>query len=75
MPRRPTTTEENVRLFLLPHGVMQGVCAHGGEVGWLEAKRVNHHYYTVRVRTRPVKREFQKRRLVKIPVHAAGDLS
>jgi hypothetical protein len=75
MPRRQTTVEREVPLFLVPHVVMQGVRAHGEEVEWLEARRVDHHYYTVRVRTRPVKREFQRAQLVKIPVHAARDIS
>jgi hypothetical protein len=59
MPRRPTTTDENVPLFLVPHVVMQGICEHGREVEWIMARRTAHHYYTVRVRTRPVKREMR----------------
>jgi hypothetical protein len=68
MPRRPTTTEEQVPLFLLPHVVMQGIRAHGEEVEWLMARRMNHHYYTVSIRTRPVYREFQRSRLEKVAV-------
>jgi hypothetical protein len=66
MPRRPTVTEERVPLFLLPHVVMQEIRAHGEEVEWLMARRMNHHYYTVSIRTRPVNREFQNVRLVKV---------
>jgi hypothetical protein len=75
MPRRPTMTEERVPLFLLPHVVMQEIRAHGEEVEWLMARRMNHHYYTVSIRTRPVNREFQKVRLVKIAAKAEGEAS
>jgi hypothetical protein len=53
---------EDVPLFSIPHVMMQGICRHGEEVEWLEAKRANRHFYMVRVRTRPVNREFQRRR-------------
>ena len=68
MPRRPTTTEERIPLFLLPHVVMQEIREHGEEVEWLMARRINHHFYTVSIRTKPVYREFQRSRLVKVPV-------
>lgn len=71
MPWRPTGTGERVPpLFLLPHVVMQEIRAHGEEVEWLMARRTNHHSYTVSIRTWPVNREFQKVRLVKVPVPA-----
>jgi hypothetical protein len=59
MPRRPTVTQERVPLFLLPHVVMQGIRKNGREVEWIMAKKAAHHYYTVRIRTRPVKREMR----------------
>lgn len=62
MPRRPTTVMEQVPLFTVPHLIMQKIRQHGEEVEWMEAKRVNHHFYIVRVRTRPVNREFQSGR-------------
>lgn len=68
MPRRPTTTEERIPLFLLPHVVMQGIKKNGEELEWVMARRNNHHFYTVSIRTKPVNREFQKGRLVKVPV-------
>ena len=67
MPRRPTMTEEHVPLFLIPHILMRGIRKYNEEVDWLEAKKTNHHYYIVRLRTRPVRREFQKARLRKHP--------
>jgi len=68
MPRRPTTTEEHIPLFLLPHVVMQGIKKNGEELEWVMARRINHHFYTVSIRTRPVNREFQRSRLEKVPV-------
>jgi uncharacterized protein (DUF2141 family) len=68
MFRHPTGTGEDIPLFLLPHMVMQEIRAHGEEVEWLRARRMNHHYYTVSIRTRPVNREFQKLRLGKVAV-------
>ena len=70
MPRRPTGTGERVPLFLVPHVMMQGIRAYGEESEWVRARRTNHHYYTVSIRTRPVNREFQKVRLVKVSVPA-----
>ena len=60
MPRRPTTTEDGVPLFLIPHVMMQGIRKHGEEVEWAEVRKTSHHYYTVSIRTRPVKREFRE---------------
>lgn len=68
MPRRPTMTEERVPLFLLPHMVMRGIRTHGEELEWVMARRMSHHYYSVSIRTRPVRREFQRSRLAKVPV-------
>jgi hypothetical protein len=68
-------TEERVPLFLLPHVVMQEIRAHGEEAGWLMARRMTQHYYTVNIRTRPVNREFQKLRLVKVSARVGGEAS
>jgi hypothetical protein len=70
MPRQPTMTGERISPLLLPHVVMQGVQVYGGEVERVMACRTNHHFYTVSIRTRPVNREFQKVRLVKVSVPA-----
>ena len=75
MPRRPTGTGEGILLFLVPHGLMQGIRTYGEEVEWMMARRMNHHYYTVSIRTRPVNREFQKVRLVKVPVRGGEETS
>ncbi|MCX6682386.1 MAG: hypothetical protein NTY71_05310 [Methanoregula sp.] len=73
MPRRPTMTEERVPLFLLPHMVMRGIRTHGEELEWVMARRMSHHYYSMSIRTQPVRREFQKFRLMKVPARARRD--
>jgi hypothetical protein len=66
-------TEERVPLFLLPHMMMRGVRTYGEELEWVMARRMNHHFYTVSIRTRPVRREFQKFRLMRVPARATRD--
>jgi len=62
MPRRQTTVEREIPLFIVPHMIMERIRKYGEEVEWMEAKRVENHFYTVRIRTRPVNREFQSLR-------------
>ena len=59
MPRRPTATCDELPLFLVPHIIRHAVRQHGEEIEWMEARRTQNHFYTVKVRTRPVNREFQ----------------
>ena len=73
MPRRPTITEERVPLFLLPHMVMRGIRMHGEELEWVMARRMSHHYYSMSIRTQPVRREFQKFRLMTVPARRRRD--
>jgi len=61
MPRRPTETEDGIPLFLVPHVVMKGIHKYGEEVEWAEIRRTSRHFYSVRIRTRSVKREFRVR--------------
>jgi hypothetical protein len=68
MPRRPTRTEDGIPLFLVPHVMMQGIRKHGEEVEWAEVRKTSHHFYTVSIRTRPVKREFRGFRREMVPV-------
>ena len=74
MPRQQTTIGRDIPLFLIPHVIMQKIRRHGEEVEWQMARRMDQHYYTVSIRTRPVNREFQKLRLVKVsvPVEKGG---
>lgn len=66
MPRRPTMVEDKIPLFLIPDIIKRGIHIHGEEVDWILAKLTSHHFYTVRIRTRPVRRE--SRRRVAVPV-------
>lgn len=62
MPRRQTNVVTGLPLYLVAPVVSRAVIDHGEEVDWIEAKRVQNHFYTVRVRTRPVNREYQSER-------------
>jgi hypothetical protein len=55
-------TEEHVPLFLIPHILMRAIRKHNEEVEWLTARRTKQHYYSVRIRTKPVNREVQSGR-------------
>jgi hypothetical protein len=59
MPRRPATIERDIPLFLVPHIVLRGVRTHGEELERMWVKRASNHFYTVSIRTRPIKRELK----------------
>jgi len=61
MPRRRTRVVTGLSLFLVAPVVSRAVIDHGEEIEWIEAKREQNHFYTVRIRTRPVNREYQSR--------------
>jgi len=61
MPRRPTETEGCVPLWLIPPVIMKRIQAVGEELDWIRVRRSKYHYYTISIRTRPVKREFRRR--------------
>lgn len=63
MPRRQTETEDGVPLFLVPHVIIRGIRDYGPEVEWVRVRKTNRYYYTVSIRTRPVKREFRGARV------------
>ena len=58
MPRRPTGTESCVPLWLIPQVILKWIQAVGEELDWIHVRRSKFHYYTIRIRTRPVRREF-----------------
>jgi len=64
MPRKPTTTESGVPLWLIPPAILKWIQAVGDELDWIHVRRSKFHYYTIRIRTRPMRREFGR---------AAGD--
>ena len=61
MPRRPTETESGVPLWLIPQVILKWVHAVGEELDWIHVRRSKFHYYIIRIRTRPVRREFGHR--------------
>jgi hypothetical protein len=63
MPRRPAVVEEDIPLYLVPHLVKRGVHTHGAELERVIVQRSQYHFYTVSIRTRPIKREMKGRKL------------
>ena len=61
MSRRPTETETGVPLWLIPPVILKWVQAVGEELDWIHVRRSKSHYYTIRIRIRPVRREFGSR--------------
>ena len=64
MPRRPAEVMEDVPLFLIPHVIMQKIQTSGEDLEGVAVKRTQRHFYTVSVRSRPIRREY--------PVGAGG---
>ncbi len=62
MPRRPAEVMEDVPLFLIPHVIMQKIRTSGEDLEGVAVKRTQRHFYTVSVRTRPIRREYQSER-------------
>jgi hypothetical protein len=61
MPRRPTEHNGSVPLWLIPQVILQWIRRFGEDLEWVRVRRSPHHFYTVSVRVRPVKREFSHR--------------
>jgi hypothetical protein len=59
MPRRPTKTERDIPLWLIPTIVKREVHTHGEELDWVFVRSTGSHFYNIRIRTRPVKRELR----------------
>lgn len=62
MPRRPAEILADVPLFLIPHVILQRIRQFGDDLERVTVKRTHRHFYTVSIRTRPLKREFQSER-------------
>ena len=62
MPRRPAEIIPEIPLYLIPHIIMQRIRICGEELEGVAVKRTQRHFYTVSIRTRPVKREYQSER-------------
>ena len=57
MRRRAATIERDIPLVLIPHIVMRGVRKHGEDLERVIVRKTRSHFYNVRIRTRPIKRE------------------
>jgi len=62
MPRRPAEVQEDVPLFLVAHVIQQRIRTHGEELQRVIVNRTHRHFYTVSVRTRPIRREYHAER-------------
>lgn len=63
MPRRPAEVQPDVPLFLVAHVIQQRIRTHGEELERVMVNRAHRHFYTVSVRTRPIRREYQAERM------------
>jgi hypothetical protein len=61
MPRRPTKIEREIPLYLIPDIVKREVSTHGEELEWVIVRKIGSHFYNIRIRTRPIKRELSRR--------------
>jgi len=62
MPRRPAEVMDDVPLFLVAHVIQQRVRSCGEELERVMVTRTHRHFYTVSVRTKPIRREYQAER-------------
>ena len=60
MPRRQTTVERDVPLFIIPHMIMKRIRTHGENLERVIVRKSGSHYYNISIRTRPVKRELKQ---------------
>jgi len=61
MPRRQTTTDRDIPLFIVPHRIMKRIRRHGEALERVIVRKSGSHYYNISIRTRPVKRELKVR--------------
>ena len=59
MPRRQTTTDRDIPLFIVPHMIMKRIRRHGENLERVIVRKSGSHYYNISIRTRPVKRELE----------------
>lgn len=65
MPRRPAEVLDDIPLYLIPHVILQRIRTCGEELERVTVTRTHRHFYTVRVRTWPVRREYRAGRTCK----------
>jgi len=59
MYRRPTKTERDIPLYLIADIVKREVRNHGEDLDWIFVRTTGRHFYNIRIRTRPVRRELR----------------
>jgi hypothetical protein len=59
MPRRPAKIECDIPLYLIPDIVKREVNTCGEELKWVIVRTTESHFYNIRIRTRPVRRELR----------------
>jgi hypothetical protein len=59
MSRRPTKIEQNIPLYLIPDIVKREVRTHGEDLDWVFVRKSGSHFYNIRTRTKPVRRELR----------------
>jgi hypothetical protein len=59
MPRRPTRIERDIPLYLVPDIVKREVRTRGEELDWVIVRKTGSHFYNIRIRTKPVRRELR----------------
>jgi hypothetical protein len=74
MSRRPTKTERDIPLYLIHDIVKREVRTNGEDLDWMFVQRTRSHFYTIRIRTKPVKRELRSAwARLRIREHLQGD--
>ncbi len=59
MSRPPTKIERDIPLWLIPDIVKREVRTHGENLDWVFVRITGSHFYNIRIRTRPVRRELR----------------
>ncbi|OPX62196.1 MAG: hypothetical protein A4E34_00595 [Methanoregula sp. PtaU1.Bin006] len=60
MPRRRTAHDVDIPLWLIPKVIYEWIRRFGEELEWIRVKRSELRFYTVSIRTRPIRREFRR---------------
>jgi len=59
MSRRPTKIERDIPLYLIPDIVKREVRTNGDDLDWVFVQKTGSHFYNIRIRTKPVRRELR----------------
>jgi hypothetical protein len=70
MPRRQTTTDREIPLYLIPHMITKRIRRHGDALERIIVCKSGSHYNNISIRTRRVKRDLRPCRR---PVTAGDD--